>query len=133
GDEVKTLTEFVRAPLTLANGTWTAGETTLIVAPLEPPFDLILGTPFLRQHRISIALYPEPSLLIVQSAPLDPINLYAEAEGPITKLETMEQMSDEDRDEVIEKAVERLVASVNVETNETKEMAERAARVMADY
>ncbi|GAA5998334.1 hypothetical protein JCM11641_000050, partial [Rhodosporidiobolus odoratus] len=41
GDEVKTLTEFVRAPLTLANGTWTAGETTLIVAPLEPPFDLI--------------------------------------------------------------------------------------------
>ncbi|GAA5973435.1 hypothetical protein JCM11641_006458 [Rhodosporidiobolus odoratus] len=133
GEEVKTLTDFVRVPLQLANGTWAAGETTLIVAPLEPPFDLILGTPFLRQHRISIALYPDPSLLIEQLSPLEPIDLYAEASGAMSQLEAMERMGEEERDEIIGTAVEQLVASVNARTEEEREMTERAARIMNDY
>ncbi|GAA5972537.1 hypothetical protein JCM11641_001890 [Rhodosporidiobolus odoratus] len=133
GDEVKTLTDFVRVPLSLANGTWRAGDTTLVVAPLEPPFDVILGTPFLRRHRISIALYPEPSLTIAQPSPLEAIDLYAEAYGARNQLEAMEEMDETSRDEVIEAAVEHLVASVNAKTGEEREMAERAARVMADY
>ncbi|GAA5970421.1 hypothetical protein JCM11641_001704 [Rhodosporidiobolus odoratus] len=133
GDETKTLPEFVRVPLALANGSWEAGTTTLIVAPLEPPFDPILGTPFLRQHRILIALYPEPSLLIAQSSPLEPINLYADVSGAKTRMEVMEDMGEEEREEIIGTAVEHLVASVNAKTAEEKEMTERAARVMVDY
>ncbi|GAA5987852.1 hypothetical protein JCM11641_003509, partial [Rhodosporidiobolus odoratus] len=110
-----------------------AGVTTLIVAPLEPPFDIILGTSFLRQHRITITLYPEPALLIAQSHPFQPINLYADTEGPATRLEAMEEMDDEGRDKIINTAVEHLVASVSAKTDEEREMVERAARVMADF
>ncbi|GAA5985616.1 hypothetical protein JCM11641_004993 [Rhodosporidiobolus odoratus] len=132
-DEYKSLTDFVRVPLSLANGTFEAGETTLIVAPLEPPFDLILGTPFLRQHRISIALHPEPALLIAQPSPFEPINLYADVSGAKTRMEVMEDMREEEREEIIGAAVEHLVASVNAKTVEEKETVERAARVMADF
>ncbi|GAA5980988.1 hypothetical protein JCM11641_001420 [Rhodosporidiobolus odoratus] len=133
GDCLQSLTEFVQVPLALENGTWKAGTTTLIVAPLEPPFDIILGTPFLRQHQINIAFSPDPALLILQPAPLDPIDLYAEAEGPATQLEVMEAMGDEERDEIIGTAVETLVASVNAKTEEEREMATRAARLMDEF
>ncbi|GAA5982121.1 hypothetical protein JCM11641_000594 [Rhodosporidiobolus odoratus] len=133
GEEFKTLSEFVRVPLRLENGSWEAGDTVLIVAPLEPPFDIILGTPFLRNHRISISLFPEPAFTIAQPAPLEPIDLFADVEGPATQLEAMEGSDDEKRDEIIGSAVEQLVASVNARTEEEREMAERAARVMKDY
>ncbi|GAA5977503.1 hypothetical protein JCM11641_000983 [Rhodosporidiobolus odoratus] len=133
GDCLQSLTEFVQVPLALENGTWKAGTTTLIVAPLEPPFDIILGTPFLRQHQINIAFSPDPALLILQPAPLDPIDLYAEAEGPATQLEVMEAMGDEERDEIIGTAVETLVASVNAKTEEEREMATWAARLMDEF
>ncbi|GAA5978438.1 hypothetical protein JCM11641_007946 [Rhodosporidiobolus odoratus] len=133
GEEFKTLSEFVRVPLRLENGSWEAGDTVLTVAPLEPPFDIILGTPFLRNHRILISLFPEPALTIAQPAPLEPIDLFADVEGPATQLEAMEGLDDEKRDEIIGSAVEQLVASVNARTEEEREMAKRAARVMKDY
>ncbi|GAA5921705.1 hypothetical protein JCM1841_007097 [Sporobolomyces salmonicolor] len=133
GDELQHLTQFVRVPLRLANGVWSAGTTTLLVAPLEPPFDIILGTPFLRRHRIVISFWPDPALLISQPAPLDPIDLFAEPEGPRTRLEAMEEMGEEDRDELIGTAMEILVASVNAKTDEEREMTARAARVMDDF
>ncbi|GAA5995413.1 hypothetical protein JCM11641_002145, partial [Rhodosporidiobolus odoratus] len=133
GEESKTITEFVRVPLHLANGSWSAGPTTLLIAPLEEPFGIILGTPFLRQHKISISFDHDVQLLIPQPAPLLPIDLYAEAEGPLTQRETLEELADAERDEILDSAMETIIARVEARTDEEKEMAERAARVMADY
>ncbi|GAA5989911.1 hypothetical protein JCM11641_002808 [Rhodosporidiobolus odoratus] len=133
GDEIKQITEFVRALLHLANGAWSAGLTTLLVAPLEDPYGISLGTPFLRQHRIVIDFSDDPKLLISQEAPLEPLDLYADVEGPMTQVERMEAMEEGERGEVIGAAMETLIARVEAKTEEEKEMAERAALVMADY
>ncbi|GAA5845583.1 hypothetical protein JCM11251_003669 [Rhodosporidiobolus azoricus] len=133
GDKLQHLTEFVRVPLRLSNGAWNAGTTTLLVAPLEPPFDIILGTPFLRKHHISISFSPEPALLVAQQLPLQPLDLFADMEGPPTLLEVMDGLGDKERDEIIGSAVETLVASVNVTTAEEHEMTERAARLMKEF
>ncbi|GAA5985154.1 hypothetical protein JCM11641_005468 [Rhodosporidiobolus odoratus] len=133
GEESKTITEFVRVPLHLATGSWSAGPTTLLIAPLEEPFGIILGTPFLRQHKISISFDHDVQLLISQPAPLLPIDLYAEAKGPLTQRETLEELDDAERDEILDSAMETIIARVEARTDEEKEMAERAARVMANY
>ncbi|GAA5994101.1 hypothetical protein JCM11641_000412, partial [Rhodosporidiobolus odoratus] len=112
---------------------WSAGPTTLLIAPLEEPFGIILGTPFLRQHKISISFDHDVQLLIPQPAPLLPIDLYAEAEGPLTQRETLEELDDAERDEILDSAIVPIIARVEARTDEEKEMAERAARVMADY
>ncbi|GAA6054862.1 hypothetical protein NBRC10513_006213 [Rhodotorula toruloides] len=134
GEEgVQYITEFVRVRIGLANGAWEAGETTLLVAPLEEPFSVILGAPFLRQHRIAISLYPDPQLLIEQAPPLEPIDLYADVEGPRTQLEALEELDHEDRDEMLGTAMETLIARVEAQTDEEKEMAARNEQVMADF
>lgn len=63
GAAVQSISSAVRVSLELENRTWRAGETTLLVAPLESPLDLILGNNFLRRHQISVTLHPEPQLL----------------------------------------------------------------------
>ncbi|GAA5825846.1 hypothetical protein JCM11251_000024 [Rhodosporidiobolus azoricus] len=133
GDELQHLTDFVRVPLRLSNGAWNAGTTTLIVAPLEPPFDVILGTPFLRQHKISITFSPEPALLVPQDSPLEPLDLFADVEGPATQLEALNALDEKERDEIISSAAETLVASVNAKTAEKQEMDVRAARLMREF
>jgi hypothetical protein len=47
GENKLVILHFVRVPLFLANRTWGAGYTLFKVAELEPPFNVILATPFL--------------------------------------------------------------------------------------
>ncbi|BGP28443.1 hypothetical protein JCM10296v2_000175 [Rhodotorula toruloides] len=127
------ITEFVRVRIGLANGTWEAGDTTLLVAPLEEPFAIILGAPFLRQHRITITLHPDLQLLIQQPPPLEPLDLFADAEGPIRQTEALEELDNEERDEMLGTVMETLIARVKAQTDGEKEMAEWNARVMAEF
>ena len=133
GSEMQSISAIVRVPLELENRTWQAGETTLLVAPLESSLDLILGNNFLRRHQISVVLHPEPQLLRQMPSPCEPHDLYAEAEGPLTREEAMAEMDDEERDEVLGQAMDFLIAQVEAQTDEEKEMAGRSARVMADF
>lgn len=133
GSELHSISTIVRVPLELENRTWRAGETTLLVAPLESSLDLILGNNFLRRHQISVVLHPEPQLLRQMPPPCEPHDLYAEAEGPLTREEAMAEMDDEERDEVLGQAIECLIGRVEARTEEEKEMAERNERVMSDF
>ncbi|KWU40975.1 hypothetical protein RHOSPDRAFT_23837, partial [Rhodotorula sp. JG-1b] len=72
GSEMQSISAIVRVPLELENRTWQAGETTLLVAPLESSLDLILGNNFLRRHQISVVLHPEPQLLRQMPSPCEP-------------------------------------------------------------
>ncbi|GAA5974660.1 hypothetical protein JCM11641_007045 [Rhodosporidiobolus odoratus] len=56
------ITHYVQVPL-LLDGSVSFGTTLLKIAPLEPPYDFILGNPFLQRHQLSIHLHPHPRLL----------------------------------------------------------------------
>ncbi|CDR44496.1 RHTO0S09e04940g1_1 [Rhodotorula toruloides] len=68
-----------------------------------------------------------------QSAPLEPLDLFADVEGPLTQLEALEGLDDDQQDDRLGTAMETLIARVEARTDEEKEMAERSARVMADF
>lgn len=130
---MQSISSVVRVPLELENRTWRVGETTLLVAPLESSLDLILGNNFLRRHQISVVLHPEPRLLRQMPPPCEPHDLYAEAEGPLTREEAMAEMDDEEREEILGQAMELLIGKIEAQTEEEGEMAERNARVMLDF
>ncbi|GAA5918693.1 hypothetical protein JCM1841_006243 [Sporobolomyces salmonicolor] len=96
GDEYAILSEFVRVPIHLENGSWKCSLTTLIVAPLEDPFAVILGVPFLRQNRISLVAYPEPRILVDRGTSLEPLDLLAPVYGPPTAFQVIKDMDDND-------------------------------------
>ena len=133
GAAVQSISSAVRVPLELENRTWRAGETTLLVAPLESPLDLILGNNFLRRHQISVVLHPEPQLLRQMPPPCEPHDLYAEAEGPLTREDALAELDDEERDEVLGQAIECLIGRVEARTAEEKEMAARNERIMSEF
>lgn len=127
------LNSFVRVSVGLENGSWSAGKTTLLVAPLEGPLDVILGCNFLEHHRISVVWGPEPQLLREQPPPLEPHNLYADVEGPMTQAEALAEMEDDQMDEVLGQAMETLIARVEASTDEEKEMVRRNERLMSEF
>ncbi|GAA6026234.1 hypothetical protein JCM8202_000461 [Rhodotorula sphaerocarpa] len=124
---------FVRIRLRLENGSWSAGETSLLVAPLERPLDVILGCNFLRRHRISVVMYPEPRLLRHQQPPLEPHDLYADVQGPMTQAEALAEMDDDGRDALLGQAMETLIARVEASTDKEREMVERSRRLMDEF
>ena len=130
---VHSISSAIRIRLGLENRSWVAGYTTLLVAPLESPLQIVLGNNFLHQHRISIVLYPEPRLLREQPDSPYPHDLYADVEGPLTRLEAMSEASEEERLDWFGQAVEHLVAGVQADTEEGKEMNERAKRIMREF
>lgn len=123
----------VRIPLELENRTWHVGDTTLLVAPLDSPLEIILGNNFLRRHEISVALHPEPMLLRRQSPPLESHNLYAEVQGPLTRAEAMEGLEEEEREECLGQAMECLIGRVEAELDEAERMSGRDRAVMEDF
>lgn len=127
------ITTAVRVPLELGNRTWKVGTTTLLVAPLESPLQLILGNNFLRRHQISIVLHPEPQLLRHLPPPIAPHNLYAEVEGPMTQAEALEELEDNERARVLGDTLEHLVGSVEAQTEEERELADRERKVIAEF
>ncbi|GAA5993032.1 hypothetical protein JCM11641_000854 [Rhodosporidiobolus odoratus] len=138
GGEMVPITEFVRIPLELENGSWSAGTTCLLVAPVEEPFDIILGTPFLRQHRISLALDPDFQILVPQSNGLHSLDLLAPTYGPPTAMEAV--MGEEDGEEKVRlvkdiaaACFEALEKEVKEMTAEEKEMGGRAAKLMDKF
>ncbi|SGY11856.1 BQ5605_C011g06297 [Microbotryum silenes-dioicae] len=76
GPTVFTCTHFVRVPLELANGLWTAGPTYAKVAPLGKDLVIILGGNFIYQHKMELSLFPQPHLTC-KANPIHSINLLA--------------------------------------------------------
>ncbi|GAA5975160.1 hypothetical protein JCM11641_004371 [Rhodosporidiobolus odoratus] len=70
----------------------------LKVAPLEPPYDLILGNPFLHRHRLSIHLHPQPRLVRAAHDGVVELDLLSvkPVHGPATLKDSLETLTDED-------------------------------------
>ncbi|GAA5880790.1 hypothetical protein JCM8547_003960 [Rhodosporidiobolus lusitaniae] len=121
----------------LSNGSWSAGITTLLVAPLKEPFDIILGVPFLKQHRIVLVHHPEPSILVEQDKPLEPLNLLALTLEPANALETLTDSGDFQKTRIISQMAEtvasQLVARVEGDASEQEEMKQRAGKLMTEF
>lgn len=132
GDALHSITQGIRVPLELENRSWQAGTTTLLVAPLESPLDVILGNNFLHRHRIAITLHPEPRLLR-EAEVGEPHNLYADVEGPLTREEALEEMEEDERRETLGLSIECLVGRVKARTEEEIAMNERDEKVRADF
>ncbi|GAA5936574.1 hypothetical protein JCM1841_002526 [Sporobolomyces salmonicolor] len=138
GDEYAILSEFVRVPIRLENGSWKCGLTTLIVAPLEDPFVVILGVPFLRQNRISLVAYPEPRILVDRGTSLEPLDLLAPVYGPPMAFQVIKDMDDDDEKTALARQANAACA-VQLEedicklTNEEREMKERADKLAEEF
>lgn len=129
------ITDFVRVPVELENGTWRAGVTSMLVAKLEKPFDIILGNPFLGRHRISVVPGKDPQLLRKRDG-LPDHDLFDEPHGPPTAEE-----AGHERDATAQAAAEELarICALKLEkdaqglTEEMQEMSTRSGRVLADF
>ncbi|GAA5914643.1 hypothetical protein JCM5296_002447 [Sporobolomyces johnsonii] len=132
--------EFLRVSLSLVNGSWSAGLTTLLIAHVEEPFEVILGVPFIKRHRLSLSCTdPEqPRILAERGGGLNPYDLLAPTYGPATMVEALaDERNGKEREALIAKvatayAVE-LEEQVKTLTGEEQEMEERAARLMAEF
>ncbi|GAA5995184.1 hypothetical protein JCM11641_004411, partial [Rhodosporidiobolus odoratus] len=135
-EEIHHVSHYVRVPLSLQNGSWSAGATILLVAPLEDPFDIILGVPFLRQHRITLAYHPEPQVLIEQDG-LEALDLLAPVFGPSTAFENLALEEGLEKASLVSQMASvcaaQLVEGAQTADKERKEMAERAAKLMEEF
>ncbi|BGP32763.1 hypothetical protein JCM10296v2_004547 [Rhodotorula toruloides] len=95
--DLYTITHFVRCGVALENGTWGAGATTLLVAPLGEPFGVILGVPFLKRHRLSLTAHPEPAILVDRGEGKEPYDLLAPAYRPATAFQTLASIEGEEK------------------------------------
>lgn len=78
------LTHYTFVHLSLSNGLWTPGRTFFKIADTAPPFDLILGNPFIYRHRLTLSFYPEPSII----EPLSEQDLLRPVFGPLPAKES---------------------------------------------
>ncbi|GAA5878148.1 hypothetical protein JCM1840_002257 [Sporobolomyces johnsonii] len=135
-DRYSNIDSFVRAPLSLENGSWSAGNTIFLVAPIEDPFDVILGGPFIKRHCLLLGLYPVPRLLAIRDEG-EPLDLLAPVFGPPTLAQAAKEATDGERDRLISEVagayLVQLEDKVRKEQTETREMEERAQRVMDDF
>ncbi|GAA5828210.1 hypothetical protein JCM3770_003260 [Rhodotorula araucariae] len=67
------------------------------MANIEEPYQVILGSPFLKQHRIAIVPGNEPQLPKSQDGTLKPIDLFDDLYGPPTLVEQMDGLDKEGR------------------------------------
>ncbi|GAA5972542.1 hypothetical protein JCM11641_001892 [Rhodosporidiobolus odoratus] len=139
GEDSFLISEFIRAPVSLENGSWSSPVTTLLIAPLSEPFKVILGVPFLKANRLSLVSYPEPQILVERETGLDPFDLLADVQGPATAFDTLKN-SDENSSNIAELVSEiasscaaTLVEKVETESKERMDMKERAERIMRDF
>jgi hypothetical protein len=122
-EEFNAITEFVRVPLSLSNGSWNAGVTTLLVAPLEDPFEIILSVPFLSNHRLSISLSnDEPQLFAPSLTGGEPYDLFAPVFGPVSRLEALGSEEEQGRLRILADTIAALHQSTNDEQQEQEEM-----------
>ncbi|GAA5882554.1 hypothetical protein JCM8547_008684, partial [Rhodosporidiobolus lusitaniae] len=134
------IAHFVRLPLSLP-GVLDFGLTLLKVAPLELPYDFILGNLFLQRHRLSLHLHPHPR--IVRSAALgeEEIDLLERATYSPTVLPNALPSIDQGRpDRLVHASILAWIAVLEMQERKTKEqeeeqakMDELRARLMADF
>ncbi|GAA5831530.1 hypothetical protein JCM3770_002545, partial [Rhodotorula araucariae] len=121
----------------LENGAWSAGETTLLVADIEEPYQVILGNPFLRRHRIAIVPGEEPQLLKSQDGNLEPIDLFEAPYGPPTLVERMDGLGETERSalaaELAQACAVRLHEQVSGDQKELEDMATRAKALLSEF
>ncbi|GAA5994209.1 hypothetical protein JCM11641_002880 [Rhodosporidiobolus odoratus] len=116
------ISHFVRVPLRVEHG-YDFGTTLLKVAPLEAPYDFILGNPFLHRHRLSIHLHPTPR--IVRAAygnepEIDRLKSVA-PHGPATLIDSLPTLPEERRNRLHHASV---LARISVLEEEVKSMQE---------
>ncbi|GEM07630.1 transposase [Rhodotorula toruloides] len=114
------ITHFVRFGVALETGTWSAGAKTPLVVPLDEPFGVILGIPFLERHRLSLTAHPEPAILADRG------------EG-----KTLASAEGKEKAAFISKVAEAcafgLVEQAQALTEKEEEMKERSGRLMEEF
>ncbi|GAA5882917.1 hypothetical protein JCM3774_000947 [Rhodotorula dairenensis] len=115
---------------------WQAGVTSLLVAKLEKPFDLILGNPFLGRHRIAVVPGKEPQLLRKRKG-LPDHDLFEEPHGPPTAEDAGHNQDEAARvaatEELARICALKLEEDAKGIAKEVQEMATRSGRVLADF
>ncbi|GAA5881029.1 hypothetical protein JCM8547_003592, partial [Rhodosporidiobolus lusitaniae] len=134
------IAHYVRLPLSLP-GVLDFGLTLLKVAPLESPYDFILGNPFLQRHRLSLHLHPHPR--IVRSAALgeEEIDLLERAtHGPAVLPDALPSINQGRPDRLVHASILARIAVLEMQERKTKEREEEQAkmdelrvRLMADF
>ncbi|GAA5963457.1 hypothetical protein JCM3765_003078, partial [Sporobolomyces pararoseus] len=132
-EKFEAITEFVRFPVRLANGTWSSRETTFLVAPLEPPFDIILGVPFMRQEKVSLTVSPEPQILVPNPLQGETLDLLAPAYGPLTRMELIENLDDESKGIFIASLINGMKEETEKDASEEEKMKELAKDLMEEF
>ncbi|GAA5880218.1 hypothetical protein JCM8547_002823, partial [Rhodosporidiobolus lusitaniae] len=134
------IAHYVRLPLSLP-GVLDFGLTLLKVAPLESPYNFILGNPFLQRHRLSLHLHPHPR--IVHSAALgeEETDLLDRATHcPAVLPDALSSIDQGRRDRLVHASILARIAVLEMQERKTKEreeeqakMDELRARLMADF
>ena len=122
------ITHYTFIPLSLSNGKHSFGRTFAKIAPLSPPHQILLGSPFLHRHRLDLSFYPSPTLRRT-----DGVDLIALASEEGEEISLSEEEEEED-DVVpvgplslteIHTAIQTRIAAI--ETTQSEEKAARAA------
>ncbi|GAA5873889.1 hypothetical protein JCM1840_000216 [Sporobolomyces johnsonii] len=129
-EQIIVVSHYVRVPLEAKDSGVDFGETVLKIADLEPPYDLILGNPFLYRHRLSIHFYPYPRLLRAAAANEPEIDLLS----PTSSVATLPKSR-----RLVASVLARVDAATNqakgeaAQTREAAEMEKVKARLMEEF
>ncbi|GAA5944073.1 hypothetical protein JCM1841_001868 [Sporobolomyces salmonicolor] len=121
GDEYAILSEFVRVPIRLENGSWKCGLTTLIITPLGDAFAVILG--------FSSTVAPLSS---------EPLDLLTPVYGPPTAFQVIKDMDNDDEKTALAHQTAaacavQLEEDIRKLTDEEREMKERADKLAEEF
>ncbi|GAA5879222.1 hypothetical protein JCM16303_003124 [Sporobolomyces ruberrimus] len=135
-----TIQDMVKVRMRTRDGLFDAGEVVFKVANLEEPYDVILGNPFLCQHRLLIHLHPFPALIRSATNDEPELDLFASRPSSKTFHENYSDLSNEERHRIVLPAVlarigelENQRALEEQEEEDRKKREEVKARLMEEF
>ncbi|GAA5826830.1 hypothetical protein JCM3770_005419 [Rhodotorula araucariae] len=118
-------------------------DTDGFVAPLKDPYDIILGVPFLRRHRLFLAHHPDLVVLVERQGRLVPLDATEVDEddsvtyGPATLTETLTRPDGTRRQQLVRALTMSCMASLKDKTeelaSEKADMSARAAKLLHEF
>lgn len=132
-EEFQAISEYVRLKIELTNGTWSSRESTFLVAPLSPPFDIILGVPFMRQEEMSLAVSPDMQVIVPNPAGGESLDLLAPSSGPLTRIDTLACMDDDSKRFLIASLIAESKEALETDAAEEEELERLSKEMMVEF
>ncbi|GAA5833759.1 hypothetical protein JCM3766R1_000089 [Sporobolomyces carnicolor] len=114
-------------------GTWSSRESTFLVAPLSPPFNIILGVPFMRQEEMSLAVSPDMQVIVPNPAGGESLDLLAPSFGPLTRLDTLACMDDDSKRFFIASLIAESKEALETDAAEEEELERLSKEMMVEF